>query len=109
MEWSRIQMGAGGCRLDGLVNVIGEGGPRREGLKIGPRIRPWIRFASRTMGTRGTELCYSVIRKREVWEAGLHCASLRRDASLPSGTQVEVADSDCDSEFENRSPIRSVT
>jgi len=71
-------MGAGSCRLDGLVNVIGEGGPRREGLKIGPRIRPW-RFG-RTMGIRGTELCFSVIRKREVWEAGfnLHSTSLRK-------------------------------
>jgi hypothetical protein len=68
-------MGSGGCKLDGLVNVIGEGGPKREGLKIGPRIRPWSQFGS-TMGTKGTELCFSVIRKREIREAGLHCTSL---------------------------------
>ena len=55
----------GGCRLDGLVNVIGEGGPRREGLKIGPRIRPWSRFGS-TMGTKGTEFCVSMVREREI-------------------------------------------
>ena len=72
MERSRTQIGVGGCRLDGLVNVIGEGGPRGEGLKIGPRIRPWSRFG-RTLGSRGTKLCFSVIRKREFWEAGLHC------------------------------------
>jgi len=80
-------MGAGGCRLDGLVNVIREGGPRCEGLKIGPRIRPWSRFG-RTMGTRGTELCFSVIRKREVWEAGLHCTSLRKGGVGKDGVQV---------------------
>ena len=32
-------MGMGGCRLDDLVNIIGEGGPRHGGLKIGPRIQ----------------------------------------------------------------------
>jgi len=66
-------MGSGGCRLDGLVNVVGEGGPRREGVKISPRTRPWSRFAS-TMDW--TELCFSVIRKREIREAGLHRTSL---------------------------------
>ena len=63
----------GGCRLDGLVNVIGEGGPRREGLKIGLRICPWSQFAS-TMDW--TELCFSIVRKREIREAGFHCTSL---------------------------------
>ena len=65
-------MGMGSCRLDGLVNVIGEGGPRCEGLKIGPGMS---QFGS-TMGTRGTEFCVSMICKREIWEAGLHCTSL---------------------------------
>jgi hypothetical protein len=63
--------------LDDLVNDIGEGGPRGEGLKIGLKIRPWGRFGS-TMDTRGTELCFSIIRKREIWEAGLHLHGFRR-------------------------------
>ena len=70
-------MGADGCRLDGSVNVIGEEGPKREGLEISLRIRPRSRFGS-TMGTKMTELCFSVIRKRKIREAGLHCTSLQR-------------------------------
>jgi hypothetical protein len=80
-------MGVGGCRLDGLVNVIREGGPRREGLKISPRIPPWSRFGL-TMGTRGMELCFPVIREREVWEAGLHCTSLCEGGVGKDGVQV---------------------
>ena len=60
------------------MNVVGEGGPRREGLEIGPRIRSWSRFGS-TTGTKGTELCVSMVREREIREAGLHgvhCTSL---------------------------------
>ena len=68
-------MGEDGCRLGGLVNVIGEEGPKREGLEISLRIRPRSRFGS-TMGTKMTELCFSVIRKRKIREAGLHCTSL---------------------------------
>ena len=54
------------------MNVVGEGSPECEGLEIGPRIRPWSCFGT-TMGTKWTELCFSVIRKREIREAGLHC------------------------------------
>ena len=77
-------MGLGGCKLDGLVNVIGEGGPKREGLKIGPRIRPWSRFGS-TMGTKGTELCFSVIRKRGIVQA---CAKEASERMVFSSSSV---------------------
>ena len=73
MQWCRGQTGAGGCGLDGTVNVIGERGPRREGLKIGPRIRAWSRFIrTMCMNTGGPEFSLSVVCEREIWEAGLH-------------------------------------
>jgi hypothetical protein len=46
-----------------------------EGHKISHRTIRFIRFDI-TVGTRGTEFCVSIIRKREIWEAGLHCTSL---------------------------------
>ena len=65
-------MGIGSCRSDGLVNVIGEGGPRYEGHKISRgRKFPFKRFGS-TVGTKGTEFCVSIVRERKVWEASLH-------------------------------------
>jgi len=64
-----------GCRLDDLVDVIREGGPMHEGLKISHRIVPRSCFVN-TVGSIGTEFCVSIIRKREIWEAGLHCVSL---------------------------------
>jgi len=63
------------------VDVSGEGGPRCEGLKIGLRIiiSLWSRFGSTNMmGIEGIELCFSVIREREIWEGGLHCTSSLR-------------------------------
>jgi hypothetical protein len=70
--------------------VIGEGGPKREGLKISPRIRPWSRFGS-TVGTQGTELCFSVIRKWEIQEAGLHCTSLCKGGVGKDGVQLKFS------------------
>src|SRR6266567_6003883 len=67
------QMGTGDCGLDGFVNIIWEGGPRREGLKISSRIRPWCGVC-RTMKSAWFELCICVSRKREIREAGLHGA-----------------------------------
>jgi hypothetical protein len=52
------------------------------------RIRPRSRFGS-TMGTRIIELCVSVVRKREIWEAGLHCTSLRKGGVGKDGVRVE--------------------
>jgi len=37
----------------------------------------------------GTELCSSVICKREVWEAGLHGTSLRKGRVGKDGVQVK--------------------
>lgn len=68
-----------GCKLARVVWVIGEGGPRRGGLRIHPRILPWTCFR-RAMGTKDIEHCVSVIRKRETWDAGLHYTSAQREA-----------------------------
>ena len=62
----------------------------REGLKIGPRIlrSPCTRFGG-TMCTEGIELCLCVIRKREIWEVGFHCASLAQMRRREIGVRVE--------------------
>lgn len=52
------------------MNVVGEGGPGREGLKVlgyvgGPDVAAtWISELS------SDENCISVIRKREIWDPG---------------------------------------
>ena len=64
-----------GCRLDDLVDVIREGGPMHEGLKISHRIVLRSRFVN-TVESIWMEFCVSIICKREIWEAGFHCISL---------------------------------
>ena len=70
------------------MNVIEEGGPRHEGLKIGPRICLWSQFGC-TMGSRGMELHFSIIHKREFWEVGLHCTSLCKGGVGKDGVQAQ--------------------
>jgi hypothetical protein len=67
-------MGAGSCGLDNLVNVFEEGSPRCEGVEIRSRICAWTRVGTTAMETRRVKLCLSVIVKREIREARLHCA-----------------------------------
>ena len=42
-----------------------------------------------TMGSIGTELHFSVIHKREFWEAGLHCTSLCQGGIRKDGVQAQ--------------------
>jgi len=58
-------MGTDGCRLDGLVDVIGKEDPRHEGLKVGPRIHLAGHFGS-TMHPERIEFCLSIICKRKI-------------------------------------------
>ena len=69
--------------MDGLVNVVDEGGPRNECFKIGPRIFPRTRRGG-TMESRGCSV--SITGEREIWERGVHCAGLNKKVNKPGSS-----------------------